>query len=76
MIEIKKRDIGDIDDCYLLIRGKNLCSEINKEKEFSLNGLTKEEFSVIVGFLDAIFDNFDSIDGASLRYKETEEVIV
>lgn len=70
MIEIKKRDVGDIDGRYLLIRGNNWDSKITEEKKFSLDYLTKEEFSVIAGFLDAIFDNFDTIDAASLRDKK------
>jgi len=68
--KIKKRDIKiipDLEGKCLLLRGHRWTEDYEFNEEFSLEGISEKDFSVIAGFLDTIFDTFDDLTGASLR---------
>jgi hypothetical protein len=70
MKKIKKRDIRTISELEgkcLLLRGHRWTDDYEFNEEFSLEGISDEDFCVIAGFLDAVFDTFDDLTRASLR---------
>jgi hypothetical protein len=70
MKKIKKRDIRiipELEGKCLLLRGHRWTDDYEFNEEFSLEGISDEDFCVIAGFLDAVFDTFDDLTGASLR---------